>query len=89
MSLVLDNESNLMKFGSLMDGSGQLKMASDKLEEAWQAARVDWNDVVSRTMEEEQIKPLLDQLRSTLDAISRTSVVLMSACRECEDERSC
>ena len=53
-----------MKHGGLTDGAGQLKMAADKLEEAWEAARTDWNDVVSRTMEEEQLQPLLQQLAS-------------------------
>ena len=77
-----------MKHGGLTDGAGQLKMAADKLEEAWESARADWDDVVSRTMEEEHLKPLLEQLRATLDAISRTSIVLTTACRECEDERA-
>jgi hypothetical protein len=76
-----------MKHGGLTDGAGQLKMAMDKLEEAWEAARLDWNDIVSRTMEEEQLQPLLQQLRSTLDAVTRTGNVLTTACRECEDER--
>jgi chemotaxis regulatin CheY-phosphate phosphatase CheZ len=77
-----------MKHGGLTDGAGQLKMAGDKLEEAWELARADWNDVVSRSMEEEQIEPLLQQLRATLVAVSRTSIVLTTACRECEDERT-
>jgi hypothetical protein len=81
-------ESPIMKHGGLTDGAGQLKMAADKLEEAWEAARLDWNDVVSRAMEEEQIEPLLQQLRATLDAVSHTSNLLTTACRECEDERS-
>jgi len=76
-----------MNLGNLTDGAGQLKMASDKLEEAWAAARENWNDVVSHTLEEEQLEPLLAQLRATLDAITRTSVVLTAACRECEDEQ--
>jgi hypothetical protein len=76
-----------MKHGGLTDGAGQLKMAADKLEEAWEAARPAWNDVVSRAMEEEQLAPLLDQLRATLDAASRMSVTLTTAVRECEDER--
>ncbi|RLS75646.1 MAG: hypothetical protein DWI02_12180 [Planctomycetota bacterium] len=77
-----------MKHGGLTDGAGQLKMAADKLNEAWEAARVDWNDVVSRSLEEEQLLPLLYQLRATLDAISRTSQLLTTACRECDDERA-
>jgi hypothetical protein len=62
-------------------------MAMDKLEEAWEATRPEWNDVVSRAMEEEQLRPLLEQLRMTLDAVTRASNVLTTACRECEDER--
>jgi hypothetical protein len=76
-----------MKYGGLTDGAGQLKMAMDKLEESWIAAKENWADIVSRTMEEEQLQPLLDQCRLTLDAITRTSNVLTSACRECEDDR--
>ena len=76
-----------MNHGGLTDGAGQLKMAADKLEEAWEAARPNWNDIVSRTMEENQLQPLLQQLRSTLDAVTRTSGFLTTACRECEDER--
>jgi hypothetical protein len=76
-----------MKHGGLSDGAGQLKMAADKLDEAWQAARPVWDDIVSRTMEKEQIEPLMAQLRSTLDAVARISTTLTSACRECEDER--
>ena len=76
-----------MKHGGLTDGAGQLKMAADKLEEAWEAARPAWSDIVSRTMEEEQLGPLLDQLRGTLDSVSRLSVTLTTAVRDCEDER--
>lgn len=77
-----------MRYGGLTDGLGQLKMAADKLEEAWEAAKSDWSDVVSSTLDEEQIQPLLKQVRATLDVISRTSVVLTTAVRECEDERA-
>ena len=76
-----------MNHGGLTDGAGQLKMAADKLEEAWEAARPEWNDIISRTMEQDKLKPLLQQLRSTLDAVMRASVVLTAACRECEDDQ--
>jgi hypothetical protein len=62
-------------------------MAAEKLEEAWEVARQNWDDVVSRTMEDEQLRPLLEQLRSTLDAVGRISATLTTACRECEDQR--
>ena len=75
-----------MKHGGLTDGAGQLKMAADKLEDAWQNAREQWNDVVSNSIDVEQLEPLRQQLRSTLDAVSRIGVILGTACRECEDD---
>ena len=85
--MVQFTRSNVTNVSRILSAETQLKMAADKLEEAWEAARTDWNDVVSRTMEEEQLQPLLQQLRATLDAVSRTSHVLTTAVRECEDER--
>ncbi|MBS0206209.1 MAG: hypothetical protein JSS49_25215 [Planctomycetes bacterium] len=74
-----------MALGSLIDGAGQIKTAADRLEEVWLVARSSWDDAVSRNLEEEQLQPLLQQVRTTLDAISRLSGVLVAACRECED----
>ena len=71
--LLRDGGTIVMKHGGLSDGAGQLKMAADKLEEGWEAARPVWDDIVSRTMEEEQLAPLMQQLRSTLDAVARIS----------------
>lgn len=76
-----------MKHGGLTDGAGQLKMAADKLEEAWVDAGTNWDDVVSRSIEEEQLKPLLERLKSALDTITRIGVSLNAACRDCADER--
>ena len=74
-----------MAMGSLIDGSGQLKAAADQLEETWAAARVEWQDAVSRNLDDEHLEPLFTQVRTTLDAIARLNGVLVSACRECED----
>jgi len=74
-----------MAMGSLIDGSGQLKAAADQLEETWMAARVEWDDAISRNLEEEHLEPLFVQVRTTLDAIARLNGVLVTACRECED----
>lgn len=74
--------------GGLTDAAGQLKMASDKLAEAWELTQPGWNDVVSKSFEQEQLQPLLAELRSTLDAISRIGTSFSVAVRECEDERS-
>ena len=74
-----------MAQGSLIDGAGQIKTASDRLEEVWSVAKSSWNDSVSRSLEEEHLEPLFQQVRTTLDAIARLNGVLVAACRECED----
>lgn len=74
-----------MALGSLIDGAGQIKTASDRLEECWHAAKSTWNDQVSRKLEEEDLEPLFQQVRTTLDAIARLNGVLVAACRDCED----
>lgn len=74
-----------MAMGSLIDGSGQLKAASDLLEETWAAAREEWHDAISRSLEDEHLEPLFVQVRTTLDAIARLNGILVTACRECQD----
>lgn len=74
-----------MALGSLIDGAGQIKTAADRLEEVWSVAQSSWNDAVSQKLDEEQIQPLLQTGRATLDAIARLNGVLIAACRECED----
>jgi hypothetical protein len=74
-----------MALGSLIDGAGQIKSASDRLEEVWAIAQASWNDSVSRNLEEEHLGPLMQQARNTLDAVTQLNSVLIAACRECED----
>lgn len=74
-----------MARGSLIDGAGQIQQAADRLNEAWSIAMTEWDDQMRRSIQEEQIEPLFQQLRMTLDAISHLNGVLTTACRECED----
>lgn len=74
-----------MAQGSLIDGAGQIKSATDRLEEVWAVAKTSWTDAVSQNLEEEKLEPLFQQVRGTLDAIARLSGVLVTACRDCED----
>lgn len=76
-----------MAKGSLIDGAGQLKSASDRLEEVWAASRTIWDDAISRSLDEEHFEPLFVQVRTTLDAIQRLNSVLINACRQCEDQQ--
>lgn len=74
-----------MALGSLIDGAGQIKTATDRLQEVWAVAKSTWNDPISQNLEEEHLEPLFQQVRATLDAIARLNGVLITACRECED----
>ena len=74
-----------MALGSLIDGAGQIKSATDRLEEAWVLTKASWDDPVRQTLESEHLDPLFQQVRITLDAISRLNGVLVAACRECDD----
>jgi len=74
-----------MALGSLIDGAGQIKSATDRLEEAWLLTKSSWDDPVSQALESEQLAPLFLQVRQTLDAITRLNSVLVAACRECDD----
>ena len=76
-----------MAFGSLIDGAGQLKSTTDRLEEVWSVTRSVWNDEVSRRLEEDHIEPLFSQVRTTLDAITRLNSVLTTACRDCQENQ--
>lgn len=75
-----------MAMGSLIDGSGQLKAAADQLEETWEVAQAMWDDSISRSLNEEHLEPLFVQVRTTLDAIARLNGILVTACRECQDQ---
>lgn len=74
-----------MALGSLIDGASQIKSAADRLEETWLQTKSTWNDSVSQALETENLDPLFQQVRTTLDAVSRLNGVLVAACRECDD----
>lgn len=74
-----------MASGSLIDGAGQIQSAADRLSEIWTITVSQWDDSVRRSIEEEHMEPLFQQVRLTLDAIARLNGILTTACRECED----
>lgn len=74
-----------MALGNLIDGAGQIKTAADRLEETWSTAKSSWNDAISENLQENHLVPLMQQVRTALDAIARLNGVLITACRECED----
>ncbi len=69
----------------LADGAGQLRHAQELLRQAWALSQDGWDDAVRQTFEEERILPLLDQVRSALDATQQLSEVLRNAVRHAAD----
>ncbi len=74
-----------MSGNPLVDGAGQLRHAQELLRQAWDRSQEGWNDVVRQNLEEERISPLLDQLRTALDAAQQFSEVLRNAVRHAAD----
>jgi hypothetical protein len=69
----------------LATGRAQLFAAMKTLVQQWEETRRDWNDPVSRELEEHHISPLQTQVQDTLRAIDRLAAVLGEMRRECGD----
>jgi len=65
--------------------SGQLNDAQKSLEQLWMQTRQDWNDPVSREIEEQFVVPLLNDLRHALSATSQLNEVMAKVRRDCEE----
>ena len=69
----------------LTTGRAQLFSAAKALAEQWDQTRRDWDDPVSKNLEEEHLAPLQVQVQDTLRAIDRLAAVLGEMQRECGD----
>ncbi len=78
-----------MSGSSLVNGSAQLREASELFERAWIASESAWRDIVRQRFEEDRLEPLRKQLTQTQAAIQQLSDVLNAARRQAADaERS-
>ena len=73
-----------MRIADLSSGSARLRDATDALVAAWQETRQSWNDANSRSLEEDHLRPLGDEVQSAVAAIQHLAEVLARAQRECE-----
>ncbi|MDX1968424.1 MAG: hypothetical protein SFV23_14705 [Planctomycetaceae bacterium] len=74
-----------MSGSSLVNGSAQLREASELLERTWMASESAWRDVVRQRFEEDRLEPLRKQMMQTQAAIQQLSDVLNAARRHAAD----
>jgi len=70
----------------LTTGRAQLFTATKTLAEHWDQTKCDWNDPVSREMEEKHLAPLQMQIQDTLRAIDRLAGVLSEMYHDCGEK---
>lgn len=73
-----------MRKCDLTTGSGRLRHALEHLEIVWNENSEQWNDIVSRNFQEHHLQPMIPRLKLALDAISRMSLLINEAERDCE-----
>lgn len=73
-----------MRKCDLTTGAGRVRHALEHLETTWNENSADWNDVVSRNFQEHHLQPMIPRLKLALDAISRMSLLINEAERDCE-----
>lgn len=73
-----------MRIADLSSGSARLRDATEVLLSVWGESSETWKDANSRNIEENHLKPLVEDVSNALAAISHLSEVLATAQRECE-----
>ena len=68
----------------LFTGASRIHDAMKSLEIAWHEVSEQWNDSVSRRFREEQLDPLIPDVKLALDTISRMNALMDEVQRDCE-----
>jgi uncharacterized protein YukE len=74
-----------MRIGDLSSGASKLASALKQINLKWDAATETWHDVRAKSFHQENIEPLLPNVKDTLDAVGRLAEVLDRAAREIAD----
>jgi len=72
-----------MRIADLTGGMGQLRDAVEALQRAWAGARESWRDENSRNLEENHLRPLIQDIAAVDPVIHQLAGVLARAEREC------
>ncbi len=75
-----------MRAWDLTSGAAKLSLALENLQRADAAIAAGWTDEQHARFREAHLRPLLPQVRKSLDAIQRLADVLRKAQRECGEE---
>ena len=74
-----------MHVGDLHSASGRLQEALDRLLQTWERTRDEWHDANSSHVEEELLRPLVEEVKGALPAIGLMSQTMQRAVRECSE----
>ncbi|NBP88236.1 MAG: hypothetical protein EBU59_06965 [Planctomycetia bacterium] len=74
-----------MKSCDLSSGAAKMALALKQLGIKWEHARETWDDATSRRFHEENIAPLMPEVKQTLEAVGRLAEVLDRAERDVSD----
>ena len=73
-----------MRNPDLHTGAAQIRKGLDLLQETWEEAADQWNDVVSARFREQHLEPRVPEIKLSLDAISRMQLLLNEVQRDLE-----
>lgn len=65
----------------MTDRLGGLANAGNKLQQRWEQTKTEWNDPVSRELEQTVLTPLAEQMQRTLRELERLTQVIEQAQR--------
>ena len=68
---------------SMNTAQNRLKQSAKELAIRWDAARVSWDDTMSRRFHEAHLAPLEPMIRSTVAAMEKMSEMLAKARHDC------
>lgn len=74
-----------MNVGNLQAGSGRLQEALEQLQLAWASTGEVWKDANARSLDEQHLRTIAEEINVAIPAISHLAQVLQSARRELEE----
>ena len=73
-----------MQNPDLHAGAAQIRKGLELVQETWEEAADQWNDVVSAKFREQYLEPLVPEIKLALDTISRMQLLLNEVQRDLE-----
>lgn len=74
-----------MKPCDLDSGAARVRRGMDDLFRVWEESAEEWNDEVSRAIQEQHLEPMKPIVKTALDAVGRMRTLLHEAQRDLDD----